>query len=156
MGRRLWVPGLLVQTCAWPTLAGSHPPSQYRDMETPPGAHPLLVRLAPDIVNGLDAWIASRPEPRPDQGKAIDLALRDWLIGLGLIPFHDDPDQAKLPPPFRGSVPRVPLPSSAPETAQIIGSQLAHMIKRAEAADLQALAYYLEVAKIEADKAATL
>ena len=50
--------------------------------------------LPPDIADALAAWVQTLPEPRPSLEKAVALALRDWLTGQGLLPFHDAPEDA--------------------------------------------------------------
>ena len=52
------------------------------------------VRIPPEQVAPLDAWIADQPEPRPGRPEAIRLALRDWLTGLGYLPRREDPEGA--------------------------------------------------------------
>lgn len=49
-----------------------------------------MVRLHPPELTALDDWIARQPEPRPSRPDAIRLALKDWLIGLGLIKLPPD------------------------------------------------------------------
>jgi hypothetical protein len=46
------------------------------------------------VSEGIDAWIAAQPEPRPSRPEAIRLALKDWLTGLGLLKHRDDPEGA--------------------------------------------------------------
>jgi Arc/MetJ-type ribon-helix-helix transcriptional regulator len=59
------------------------------------GTDPLLnFRSPPELTHALDAWIASQPEPRPSRSEAIRYALRDWLIGLGLLKHREDPEGA--------------------------------------------------------------
>lgn len=47
------------------------------------------VRLLPGLLAPLDRWIAAQPQPmsRPE---AIRYALRDWLIGQGVIKSTND------------------------------------------------------------------
>lgn len=49
-------------------------------------ATPIMVRVMPPDVSGLDAYIAAHPDPKPSRPEAIRLALRDWLTGLGYLP----------------------------------------------------------------------
>jgi len=44
------------------------------------------VRIPPEQLDALDAWLAAQPEPRPSRPEAIRLALKDWLTGLGYLP----------------------------------------------------------------------
>ncbi len=52
------------------------------------------VRIPPEQLDPLDAWIAAQPEPRPSRPEAIRLALKDWLTDLGLLKHRDDPEGA--------------------------------------------------------------
>lgn len=49
----------------------------------------VQVRLQPDLLAALDAWIAEQPEPKPSRPEAIRYALRDWLIGMGMLALDD-------------------------------------------------------------------
>lgn len=44
---------------------------------------PVQVRLQPDQLAPLDAWIADQPDPKPSRPEAIRFALADWLTGQG-------------------------------------------------------------------------
>lgn len=57
-------------------------------------ATPIMVRVMPSDVAGLDALIAAQPDPKPTRPEAIRLALRDWLTGLGYLPRREDPEGA--------------------------------------------------------------
>ena len=48
-----------------------------------------MVRVMPPDIAGLDAYIASQPDPKPSRPEAIRLALRGWLAGLGHLPSDD-------------------------------------------------------------------
>ncbi|GLK67022.1 hypothetical protein GCM10008179_06600 [Hansschlegelia plantiphila] len=37
----------------------------------PVGAVPVTVRLPPDLLHPLDAWIAQQPDPKPSRPEAI-------------------------------------------------------------------------------------
>jgi len=50
----------------------------------------IQVRLQPELLEPLDSWIAEQPEPRPSRPEAVRFALRDWLIGIGLISIKSD------------------------------------------------------------------
>lgn len=45
------------------------------------------MRLHPPQLAALDAWIEEQPAPKPSRPEAIRIALRDWLIGLGMLPL---------------------------------------------------------------------
>jgi hypothetical protein len=45
----------------------------------------LLIGFSDDIVAGVDAWIASQPEPRPSRSDAIRTLLADALRAKGLL-----------------------------------------------------------------------
>ena len=61
----------------------------------PTGQTPVTsIRLPPDVLDGMAAWIAAQPDPQPSRSAAINFALRDWLIGLGYLPTRDDPEMA--------------------------------------------------------------
>lgn len=47
------------------------------------GATHVGVRIPPDQLAGLDAFIAAQPEPRPSRPKAVRQALIEWLKGQG-------------------------------------------------------------------------
>ena len=62
---------------------------------TPTGQTPVTsIRLAPDVLEGMGAWVASQPAPQPSRSAAINQALRDWLTGLGYLPHREDPEGA--------------------------------------------------------------
>lgn len=53
----------------------------------PTGQMPVTsIRLPPDVLEGMAAWVAAQPEPKPSRSSAINQALRDWLTGLGYLP----------------------------------------------------------------------
>lgn len=43
----------------------------------------------------MNRWIASQPAPKPSLSEAIRIALKDWLIGLGLMSQYDDVEALK-------------------------------------------------------------
>lgn len=49
------------------------------------------IRLPHDVLEGIAAWISAQPDPKPSRSSAINLALRDWLTGLGHLPHRQDP-----------------------------------------------------------------
>ena len=54
----------------------------------------VLLRLHAPLLEPLDTWIAGQPEPRPSRSEAIRRALRDWLVGQGVLKQHEDPEGA--------------------------------------------------------------
>ena len=53
----------------------------------------IQVRIQPDLLSPLDAWIADRASPPPTRAEAIRLALREWLVAQGrLKPPALDPE----------------------------------------------------------------
>lgn len=53
------------------------------------------VKLEEELLDGVEQFIADRDEP--PRGKmtyddAINVIVRDWLMGQGYIPLPDDPD----------------------------------------------------------------
>jgi len=55
-------------------------------------ATPVMVRVPPDMISGIDAWISGRPDPKPTRPEAVRVALRDWLVGLGLLKSGEESD----------------------------------------------------------------
>jgi hypothetical protein len=53
---------------------------------------PVQVRLQPDQLAPLDAWIAAQPDPKPSRPEAIRLAVLDWLTGQGYVRLREDPE----------------------------------------------------------------
>ena len=49
-------------------------------------AVPVNVRLPPDLLVDLDAWISEQPEPKPSRPEAMRLLVADALVGLGMRP----------------------------------------------------------------------
>ncbi len=73
----------------------SIPVLQRKRGPAPTGQTPVTsIRLAPDVVVGLTAWIKQQPEPHPKRSTAINQGLRDWLTSLGYLPSRDDPEMA--------------------------------------------------------------
>lgn len=56
-------------------------------------ATPVTVRIPPDQLAPLDAWIADQPDPKPSRPEAIRHALTDWLSERGYIKNSVDPEQ---------------------------------------------------------------
>jgi hypothetical protein len=60
------------------------------------GRDPLVsFRMPAGITDALNGWIASQPAPKPSLSEAIRIALKDWLIGLGLMSQYDDVEALK-------------------------------------------------------------
>jgi hypothetical protein len=60
------------------------------------GRDPLVsFRMPSGITDALNRWIASQPVPKPSLSEAIRIALKDWLIGLGLMSQYDDVEALK-------------------------------------------------------------
>lgn len=45
-----------------------------------------------ELERALDRWIETMPEPRPDRPEALLWALRDFLMGQGVIPYDEEPE----------------------------------------------------------------
>lgn len=45
---------------------------------------PVLVRVQPDLLADLDAFIAGEPDPKPSRPDAIRRLLHDELVRMGL------------------------------------------------------------------------
>jgi hypothetical protein len=59
----------------------------------------ISVKLDEELLDGVEQFIADRDEP--PRGKmtyddAINVIVRDWLMGQGYIPLPDDPDDITL------------------------------------------------------------
>jgi hypothetical protein len=52
---------------------------------------PIEVRVSPQELSHLDAWIAAQPEPRPSRPEAIRRILAKVVVGAdaGSIPIED-------------------------------------------------------------------
>jgi hypothetical protein len=46
---------------------------------------PVMVRLHDDLLKPLDRWISEQPASKPSRPDAVRVALKDWLMGLGLL-----------------------------------------------------------------------
>jgi Arc/MetJ-type ribon-helix-helix transcriptional regulator len=57
-------------------------------------ATPVNVRLPPEQLANLDAWIADQPDPKPSRPEAVRHALADWLAAQGYVQDRDDPEGA--------------------------------------------------------------
>lgn len=47
-------------------------------------AVPLSVRVPPDLLADLDAWIAEQPDPKPSRPDAMRRLVSDYLITMGI------------------------------------------------------------------------
>lgn len=54
----------------------------------------LMVRMPPDQLAALDAFIARESEPKPTRPEVVRRALTDFLTGLGLMKHREDPEGA--------------------------------------------------------------
>lgn len=45
----------------------------------------LALSLDNELSRALDLWIVGQPEPEPTRGEAAGHAIREWLIGLGML-----------------------------------------------------------------------
>lgn len=43
-----------------------------------------MVRVQPDLLADLDAWIAEQSDPKPSRPEALRLLTADYLITLGI------------------------------------------------------------------------
>src|SRR4051794_4681493 len=71
------------------------------------GATPVNVRLAPEELAGLDAWIKRHPEPRPTRPEAFRRILAEHLAEHGLMRSRPDLRKPKIAPdaePPRGNI----------------------------------------------------
>ena len=53
------------------------------------------VKLDEDLLDGVEQFIADRDEPphgKMTHEDAVNVIVRDWLVGQGYIPLPDDPD----------------------------------------------------------------
>lgn len=67
----------------------------------------ISVQLEEELLDGIEQFIADRDEPprgRMTYDDAINVIVRDWLMGQGYFPLPDDPgpitpalDAAKVP-----------------------------------------------------------
>lgn len=71
----------------------SHPWMRKHPQISPPSVTTKLARrkidgftLSVDELSAIDAWRAEQ-DPEPTRPEAIRYALRDWLIGMGMIPL---------------------------------------------------------------------
>lgn len=48
-----------------------------------------------ELERALDRWIEAFPEPRPNRAEALVMALQDFLMGQGVIPYDEEPDEGE-------------------------------------------------------------
>jgi len=53
-------------------------------------ALPLTVRVYPNQIAALDAWISMQPDPKPTRPEVIRLALSDWLNRQGILSIEKE------------------------------------------------------------------
>ena len=54
-----------------------------------------LVQLEPELLDGIEKFIADRDEPprgKMTYNDAINVIVRDWLMGQGYVSLPDDPN----------------------------------------------------------------
>jgi hypothetical protein len=51
-----------------------------------------MINLPPILIDALDAWIRCQPEPKPTREQAIQMAVADWLVGIGALPLEEVAD----------------------------------------------------------------
>ncbi len=52
--------------------------------------HGQVVDLPPAVLDGLNAWIASRGEPKPTVAEAIRTGITEWLSAQGYLAGEGD------------------------------------------------------------------
>jgi hypothetical protein len=50
----------------------------------PINATPLTVRVPPDLLADLDAWISEQSDPKPSRPDAMRRLVSDYLVTMGL------------------------------------------------------------------------
>jgi hypothetical protein len=48
-----------------------------------------MINLPPILIDALNAWIRCQPEPKPTREQAIEIAVADWLVGIGALPLDE-------------------------------------------------------------------
>jgi hypothetical protein len=48
-----------------------------------------MINISPVLEAGLDAWIRCQPDPKPTRQQAIEIAVADWLVGIGALPLEE-------------------------------------------------------------------
>lgn len=51
--------------------------------------------LDPELERALDRWIEQLREPPATRAEALTWALRDFLMGQGVIPYDEEPDEGE-------------------------------------------------------------
>jgi len=55
----------------------------------------MMIALEEELLDGIEQFIANRDEPprgRMTHEDAVNVILRDWLMGQGYLALPDDPD----------------------------------------------------------------
>jgi len=68
----------------------------------------MTVKLDDDLLDGIEQFIADRntpPQPKMTHGDAINVIVRDWLMGQGYVPLPGEED-AIVPALEAASVPK--------------------------------------------------
>lgn len=71
------------------------PPNRSRKK----ASNTISLVISNEMNAALEHWLRSQPKPRPGKARAIKIALREWLEGLGLL--EPLPDGERLSPPMR-------------------------------------------------------
>jgi hypothetical protein len=55
-----------------------------------------VYHLDPELERALDRWIEALPGtgPRLSRQEALEMALRDFLVGVGVVPWDEESDEA--------------------------------------------------------------
>lgn len=56
----------------------------------------MSIKLEEELLDGLEQFIAARDEPprgRMSHEDAVNVIVRDWLMGQGFVPLPGDPDE---------------------------------------------------------------
>jgi len=67
------------------------------------------VKLDEDLLDGLENFIADRdipPASKMNYQSAVNVIVRDWLMGQGYVPLPDDDGNAIIPALVAADVPR--------------------------------------------------
>ena len=58
------------------------------------------VKIDDELMDGIENFIADRdeaPRGKMSHDDAVNVIIRDWLMGQGYIPLPEDPDDAIVP-----------------------------------------------------------
>lgn len=50
----------------------------------------IRTRVPRATLDGINAFIAAQPDPKPSRPEALRIILRDWLIGGGYLPSESE------------------------------------------------------------------